>query len=372
MIDPARRPGDRWELIWSHREKLLEVARSRSTIAEDAEDAVQEAMLRAGADQGIPGERLGTWLTATTVRLCAARRRQALHDTALRTTNVLTPVEPPPVEEAACDRAEARWLAERGSELPARQAEVLRLAAQDLGVGQIARATGLSYRATESLLARARRTLRQVLATTMALVTPLWLCARRLPRVGGAPSAATASTAVTLAAVAGLTLPADSAPPADGSPPRAAVPHRAPAPHRLPEEAREDQRSPGGRSRPVAATDSRKVPRRSPKPSVPPGTAAVGVQLGTLVEDLAAVAAPILSLPADLSDDVPGAVPHNGPGVVPDVIVPRPGTIGEVRASADPDPRLAGEVDALRQPTGSRPTRTHPPVPLPDAAPVSG
>ncbi|TQK51092.1 RNA polymerase sigma factor (sigma-70 family) [Streptomyces sp. SLBN-118] len=193
---------DRWQRAWSHREQLLKVARRRSMSMEDAEDAVHEAMLRAAEHPELDDERLGAWLTTVTMRLCVDRYRQVNRESEVRSSpTLLTPV-PVPVEEAVCDRAEARWLAVRSGELPARQAEALWLKSEDLDVGQVAVKMGLSYRTVESLLARARRTLRHSLAATLG--GALWLIGHGR-RGGNAHAVAVASTAATLA-VAGLIL----------------------------------------------------------------------------------------------------------------------------------------------------------------------
>jgi RNA polymerase sigma factor (sigma-70 family) len=196
---------ERWQRMWSHREQLLKVARRRSMSAEDAEDAVHEAMLRAAERPDLDEERLAAWLTTVTMRLCVDRYRQVNREAAVRTSPTLVAPGPVPVEEAVCDRAEAKWLAVRSDELPARQAEALRLKSQDLDVGQVAVRMGLSYRTVESLLARARRTLRQSLAATLGCA--LFLIGWGRPRPAGkTPALAVASTAATLA-VAGLVLP---------------------------------------------------------------------------------------------------------------------------------------------------------------------
>ncbi|MEU7061433.1 sigma-70 family RNA polymerase sigma factor [Streptomyces sp. NPDC046197] len=196
---------DRWQRMWSHREQLLKVARRRSMSPEDAEDAVHEAMLRAAERPDLDDERLGAWLTTVTMRLCVDRYRQVNREAQVRTSPTLVAPGPVPVEEAVCDRAEARWLAVRSGELPARQAEALRLKSEDLDVGQVAVRMGLSYRTVESLLARARRTLRASLAGTLGFA--LFLIGHGRPRgAGKAQTAAVASTAATLAA-AGLVLP---------------------------------------------------------------------------------------------------------------------------------------------------------------------
>ncbi|WP_405805110.1 sigma-70 family RNA polymerase sigma factor [Streptomyces sp. NBC_00210] len=204
MTTDAEAAYERWQRAWSHREQLLKVARRRSMSLEDAEDAVHEAMVRAAENPHLDDERLGAWLTTVTMRLCVDRYRQVNRETEVRSNPpLLTPV-PVPVEEAVCDRAEARWLARRSGELPARQAEALWLKSEDLDVGQVAVKMGLSYRTVESLLARARRTLRNSLAATLGLA--LWLIGRGRPRGGNAHAVAVASTAATLA-VAGMILP---------------------------------------------------------------------------------------------------------------------------------------------------------------------
>ncbi len=196
---------ERWRRMWSHREQLLKVARRRSMSAEDAEDAVHEAMLRAAERPDLDDERLAAWLTTVTMRLCVDRYRQVNREAEVRTSPTLIAPGPVPVEEAVCDRAEAKWLAVRSGELPARQAEALRLKSEDLDVGQVAVRMGLSYRTVESLLARARRTMRHTLAATLGFA--LFLIGWGRPRPAGkAHAVALASTAATLV-VAGFVLP---------------------------------------------------------------------------------------------------------------------------------------------------------------------
>ncbi|MEU9570900.1 sigma-70 family RNA polymerase sigma factor [Streptomyces massasporeus] len=205
MAARTQEDHDRWQRMWSHREQLLKVARRRSMSPEDAEDAVHEAMLRAAERPDLDDERLGAWLTTVTMRLCVDRYRQVNREAEVRTSPTLVAPGPAPVEEVVCDRAEARWLAVRSGDLPARQAEALRLKSEDLDVGQVAVRMGLSYRTVESLLARARRTLRASLAGTLGVV--VYLIGRGRPRGGGkAHAVAVASTAATLA-VAGFVLP---------------------------------------------------------------------------------------------------------------------------------------------------------------------
>ncbi len=195
-----------WRRLWSHRDALLKVARRRSMSPEDAEDAVHEAMLRAAEHPDVEDERLGAWLTTVTMRLCVDRYRQVNREAQVRSRSALAAPGPVPVEDSVCDRAEATWLAHQSRELPARQAEALRLKSEDLDVAQVASTMGLSYQAVESLLARARRTLRDSLAGTLGL--GVWLCRPLRSRAGasGGPMVAVVSTAATLAVV-GIAVP---------------------------------------------------------------------------------------------------------------------------------------------------------------------
>ncbi|MFC8225742.1 sigma-70 family RNA polymerase sigma factor [Streptomyces sp. NPDC057287] len=325
----ARRPhgpGNRWELVWSHRDELLEMARSRSASAEEAEDAVHEAMVRAVEDPDVQYGRVRSWLRLATVRACADRRRQVARDSELSDSLSAAPADPFLVEEAACDRAEARWLAARSAELlPARQAEALRLHSQDLDVGQVARTMGLSYRATESLLARARRSLRNALAGGLTLAMAVWLSVRRFPRTGVTQQAVAASAAVTVAVV-GLNLHADSPvrpesrPRADSSAPRAV---EAPAP----------RVTPGRHPTPSASPDStdrklrdhvRPTPRKPPRTREPSNAAVVEIGIGfgerARVLRPVAISAPIPSLPLD----VPETDVLEAPPVPVDISTERP------------------------------------------------
>jgi RNA polymerase sigma factor (sigma-70 family) len=199
-------PAERWQQVWSHREHLLKVAQRRSVTMQDAEDAVHEAMLRAAERTHIDGDRMGAWLTTVTVRLCVDRHRQ-LNRTDALTSSVQTASGEMSVEEALCDQAEAKWLAERCEDLPARQAEALDLQAQDLDLSQIAQQMGLSYRAVQSLLARGRKALRATLAATLAVAVWSW---RGRPRAAWSVQTVTAASAALTLAVAGLSLPAHS------------------------------------------------------------------------------------------------------------------------------------------------------------------
>ncbi|MER7666376.1 sigma-70 family RNA polymerase sigma factor [Streptomyces sp. NPDC096193] len=325
---PGRESQERWQRAWGHREDLLKVARRRSVSVEDAEDAVHEAMLRAAEHPELDDERLGAWLTTVTMRLCVDRHRQVHREDQVRSSPRLHPPGPVPVEEAVCDRAEANWLAVRSSELPARQAEALWLKAEDLDVGQVATKMGLSYRTVESLLARARRTLRNSLAATLGLA--LWLCGRGRPRSGGnAQAVALASTAVTLA-VAGLVLPYVQ----DGDTPRPS-----PAPPAVTEAAVSGAPEPGRTGAPGNA-----APSAAPTQDAPGGDRPAGER------DLPLPELPGVPLPA---------LPLSTPPVSRLPVVP-----GDVVSSLPPLPSVSLPTASLPSPRVSAPK----PLPAPDTS----
>lgn len=166
--------SDWWDQVWGHREDLLRIARRRTASVEDAEDAVSEAMLRAAQRPELDPRRLGAWLTTVTVRLCVDRHRRSRREGLTDTASLDIPERRVGAESWICDQAEAEWLAGHVHQLPSRQAEAVRLRSAGLGIAQIAGQMDMSTSAIESLLARARRTLRAVLASAAAALA--WVC----------------------------------------------------------------------------------------------------------------------------------------------------------------------------------------------------
>ncbi|GAA4010590.1 sigma-70 family RNA polymerase sigma factor [Streptomyces plumbiresistens] len=342
MPAEAQTDDDRWQRMWSHREHLLRVARRRSMSIEDAEDAVHEAMLRAAERPGLDEERLAAWLTTVTMRLCVDRYRQVSREAEVRASPTLIAPGPVPVEEVVCDRAEAKWLAVRSGELPARQAEALRLRSEDLDVGQVAVRMGLSYRTVESLLARARRTLRNSLAATLGLA--LFLIGRGQPRAGGkAQAVAAASTAATLA-VAGLVLPYAYDADGQGSAPRPAVSG--------PAEALRPDGS-GRADAPDARADAGATP--TPRPAAAPLSAGEGSLVPLSVPPLPEVA--LSPLPELSAPDVPEVPRLPGTPSVPGI----PSVSGVPELSHTPGETAVPVESAVSTIPGSADVPTPPP-----------
>ncbi|MGW1807635.1 RNA polymerase sigma factor [Streptomyces sp. NPDC002078] len=331
---------ERWQRMWSHREQLLKVARRRSMSLEDAEDAVHEAMLRAAERPDLDDERLGAWLTTVTMRLCVDRYRQVNREAEVGSRPTLVAPGPVPVEEVVCDRAEAKWLAVRSGELPARQAEALRLKSEDLDVSQVAMRMGLSYRTVESLLARARRTLRASLAGTLGLV--LFLFGRgRLRGSGKAQAVAATSTAATLV-VAGLVLPYALHAGGNGSgpAPRPAVSGDA---HVLRTGSTGRERAPQPRTAPARASGA---VGRTPTP-----TASTALPLPVSVPPLPDVSSsPLPDLPTPHIPRVPGVPQAPGLPTLPDLPTKSPAAAAP---SPPPPPALPSAPLPASAPTPS-------------------
>src|ERR1051326_4412679 len=140
LAEPLGLAPARWARLWATRALLLRVARRHGADAEDAEDAVQEAMLRAAEHPEIPEERLQSWLVAVTIRLCMdGHRRRAREARRWQRASAQAAVQQhgQHVEDEACERSEAAWVATLAAEiLPPRQVQALRLSAAGCDVQQ--------------------------------------------------------------------------------------------------------------------------------------------------------------------------------------------------------------------------------------------
>lgn len=161
-----------WEAVVAHRERLLRLSRSRTATAQDAEDCVQEAMLRCMEFENLDESRLGPFLTTVTLRLCADRYRERANDERLRRRLGFGHREEPGHEDDVCDRSEAAWLALRFRELTPRQQEVVRARETGLSCAEVASRLQMSYVSVESALARARSRFRDTLAKSMGAMSP--------------------------------------------------------------------------------------------------------------------------------------------------------------------------------------------------------
>jgi RNA polymerase sigma factor (sigma-70 family) len=238
----------RWALVAAHRDRLLRHARTRSASDADAEDAVQEAMIRSVLFEDLDEERVGPFLTTVTSRICADLHRYGGQDGRLRERLGNRLVDEVSPEEAACDVAEARSVAHVVDGLPARQQSVVRARSQGLSCTEIAGRLGLSYTAVESALARARATVRAKVDICLGATAPA--CLRVARALSGVPGELPGASVLAIGGlVGGLIMshpgalpdlatpgprPAVVAASASGPPPTAPSPTPAPKPARRP------------------------------------------------------------------------------------------------------------------------------------------
>lgn len=150
-----------------HAPKALKLAQRVLNNAADADEVVQEALVRVwtGARNWVPDgrARFSTWLHRVVVNLCIDRRRKPVH---ADIADVPEPVDPSPSAAHLVDRRQTSTLVAAAlAELPERQRLAVSLCYyEEMSAGEAAQVLSLSVSAVESLLARARRALRARLA----------------------------------------------------------------------------------------------------------------------------------------------------------------------------------------------------------------
>jgi len=143
---------------------------------EDAEDCVSQAVESALAAP--PPRDVTAWLITVSRRraIDLVRRREA-ERRALLTAPM--PEATGDAADAVVDRLTAQWLWRQAANLPATTQTVLRGTVDGVAVDDLARMAGLTRRATESHLLRARRHLRAAWHGSLVAVTGLVVAARR-------------------------------------------------------------------------------------------------------------------------------------------------------------------------------------------------
>lgn len=155
-----------WEVIAGHRERLMRLVRRRLPNAQDAEDCVQEAMLRTAACGDLDRERIGHFLTSVALRLCVDSHREQERSRLLlpRTADVRTPEIP---DEGVCDRDFGRWLLRQVYLLRGRERQVVLARAHGISTLEFARIHQISVKAAEGAFTRGRARLRLICARSM-------------------------------------------------------------------------------------------------------------------------------------------------------------------------------------------------------------
>jgi RNA polymerase sigma-70 factor, ECF subfamily len=152
------------ELVGRHLPAMLGLARRILGNAADAEEVVQEAMLRAWthAPRWQPLAAFRTWLTRVVVNLCLDRKRRAPW-VALEAAGEIVDPAPDAAEQSETDERE-RLLAGAIEELPARQRTAIVLTyGEGLSNAQVAEVLDTTVSAVETLLMRGKQNLRRAL-----------------------------------------------------------------------------------------------------------------------------------------------------------------------------------------------------------------
>jgi len=137
------------------------MTRRRTSSWVDAEDATQEAIVRALEAPDLDLEQLPGWLTRVALNLCTdVGRDQRRHHKRVR-YQVMQQAAEPDAEAVVLDRAYAQSVYDLALALPPAQRAAVLLKAEGLSVGEVAAVLDVSTKAAESLLSRARTALRR-------------------------------------------------------------------------------------------------------------------------------------------------------------------------------------------------------------------
>lgn len=141
---------------------LLRLAYTLTGNAADAEDVVQEAMLRVWthAPRWQPLAAFRTWLTRIVVNLCLDRKRKAAWVDLDQAGEIADPA--PDAGEAAEQNERDRLVQQAIGNLPARQRTAIVLTYGDgMSNAEVAEVMGTTVSAVETLLVRAKQNLRR-------------------------------------------------------------------------------------------------------------------------------------------------------------------------------------------------------------------
>lgn len=156
----------RWRRVAAHRLQILGTARRLTSSHADAEDVVQEALIRAAQHDDLDEQRAEQFLHTVVRRLCAdLYRRRARDDRVLREAELRPYIAPSP-EEAVCDQAEALQLAAAVAHLDVWERSLVRHRAEGRSYRQIASELDTTEGAIKSAFLRLRRRLRSVIDGT--------------------------------------------------------------------------------------------------------------------------------------------------------------------------------------------------------------
>lgn len=188
-------------IAWQQYESLRRLAQRRTGSWADAEDAAHEAIVRALEASDIDLEQLPAWLTRVTLNLCVDMARDRARQHKRVRYHVMQQAAERDVESAVLDRIYSYDAYNLAMSLPPAQRTAVMMRADGRSVIDVAQALDVSPKAAESLLSRARATVRRGLGA----LTPIFLVLRRKHQT-------VAPLAVSTAALSTLLLLAPSVP----------------------------------------------------------------------------------------------------------------------------------------------------------------
>ncbi|MGZ3298423.1 MAG: RNA polymerase sigma factor, partial [Asticcacaulis sp.] len=155
--------------------RLLSLGRRMLGDAVEAEDVAQETLMRTWkqAASWVPGKaRIDTWMHRVALNLCYDRLRRRREQVS---TDDIELTDPSDSAHARIEQSQqAQALQTALSALPERQREAIVLSYyQEMSNLEAATLMGVSVEALESLLARARRTLRQIMVEKVRVEKPV-------------------------------------------------------------------------------------------------------------------------------------------------------------------------------------------------------
>ncbi|GHJ43228.1 hypothetical protein Cs7R123_05700 [Catellatospora sp. TT07R-123] len=133
--------------------------RKRLWNPQDVDDCVQEVLLRGVLFPRLDEDRVGEFLTTTTLRLCVDYYRDGDRQRRLRMRVAFVERSPGP-DEQLVELDLGRWMIERASQLRGREQQIMLARAKGMTNREIADSFGLTAKAVESAFTRGRARLR--------------------------------------------------------------------------------------------------------------------------------------------------------------------------------------------------------------------
>lgn len=189
---------DVWAALLENRQRAIRVARARGAHPDEVDDVVQEAMARVASMRDVDIRRVGSLVTVVVANLAVDGHRSRARTSRIQERVTAGVLPEPSPDEAICDAAEARWLWSLRDGLADQDRRVLQLRADGRSIAQAAAELGVTYKAAENALGRARKRLKTAWSATAALLGILW------GRRPAHPAAALATAPVALVAAAAL------------------------------------------------------------------------------------------------------------------------------------------------------------------------